>query len=177
MKKLQSILAGGFLALSFTFTAQAKEITAEEFAKLSPEEAIGLSHQWHQKGYASVAVTPIEIQAVFPNNQQASIPLGENFFISVAPYVKRTHECNFHIPTGCQGELSGKKMHLKITNQETGEILKDEEVQIQKDGFLDLWLPRNEKFIFEFQYKGKTAKEVLTSFEDSRTCVTTMQLK
>ncbi len=176
MKKLiLSSIVSSIMLGSLTI-AQAQEITAKEFSELSPKEAIELSHKWHQKDYASVAVTATEIQAIFPNNNRASIPLGEEFYISIAPYEKRTHECNFHVPTGCQGELASQKMHLKITDEDTGETIKDEVVNIQKDGFLDLWLPRDKKFVFVFEYKDKKAIEVLTSFKDSRTCITTMQL-
>lgn len=175
MKKLQIITMTSLL-ITASFAAKAKDITVEEFEQLSPKQAVELSHTWHRKGYASVAVTPTDIQAILPGNQKASIPLGDEFFISVAPYVKKTHECDFHVPTGCTGEMIGAKMHLKITDQETGEVIKDEPVQIQKDGFLDLWLPRDKNFVFEFTYKGKKATEVLGTFEDSRTCVTTMKL-
>lgn len=175
MKKLQILTLAASLSLA-SLTASAKEVTAQEFAQLTPKEAVELSHSWHRKNYASVAVTSTEVQAIFPNEKPVSIPLGDEFFISVAPYVKQTHECDFHVPTGCTGEMINKKMHLKITNQETGEVIKDEQVQIQKDGFLDLWLPRDQNFVFEFTYKGKKATEVLGTFKDNRTCITTMQL-
>lgn len=175
MKKLQIMGMATVLSLT-SLIAQAKNITAQEFAKLSPKEAVELSHSWHKKNYASVAITSTEIKASFPNEKTVSIPLGDEFFISVAPYEKQTHECDFHVPTGCTGEMINKKMHLKITNQKTGEVIKDEKVQIQKDGFLDLWLPRDTHFIFEFTYKGKKATEVLGTFKNDRTCITTMQL-
>lgn len=176
MKNLKVIGLSAVLIIA-SFTAKAKEITVEEFQKLSPKQAIELAQSWHRKGIASVAVTPTEIQASLPGGKQASIALGDEFYVSVAPYVKRTHECDYHVPTGCTGEMIDAKMHLKITDEKTGEVIKDEDVQIQQDGFLDLWLPRNKKFIVEFTYKGKKAKEVLGTSEKDRTCVTTMKLK
>ncbi len=176
MKKLSILWAGLLSLLMLNATAQ-NTITKEEFEKLSPKEAVALAHQWHRKGIATVVMTPTEIQAMLPNKQKASIPLGDEFFLSVAPYQNKTHECDFHVPTGCTGEMIGKKMRLKITDKATGEVIKDEKVKTQHDGFLDLWLPRDKEFLFEFTYKGKTASQTLSTFGDSHTCVTTVQFK
>lgn len=176
MKKLKYYLVASLLAMS-SF-AQQSLLTAEEFEKLSPQEAVLASHQWHRSGYATVMITPKEILANFPKeNKEVAIPLKDEFFISIAPWINYTHECTNHVPTGCQGELSQKEVAMKIVDTATGEILKDETIITQKDGFIDLWLPRNKSFTVSFNHNGKIATEVLTTMPNSRTCITTMKLK
>ncbi|MFV0432239.1 MAG: CueP family metal-binding protein [Alphaproteobacteria bacterium] len=176
MNKLQTI-ASAIIISTMAMSASAKNITPEEFAKLSPRDAITLSHDWHGKKQTMVAATPNGIEATFKNGQKVTIPLQDEFFVSVAPYIKRTHECAYHVPTGCTGELVGKKMQLKITDKATGEVIRDEDITTQKDGFVDLWLPKEKEFLVEFTYKGKKASQVLATNKDSHTCITTMQLK
>ncbi len=176
MKKLKYYLIAILLAVSAY--SQQSQLTAAEFEKLSPQEAVLASHGWHRSGYATVVITPKEIIASFSKeNKEVSIPLKDEFFISIAPWTNYTHECTNHVPTGCQGELSQKEMMIKIVDTATGDILKDETITTQKDGFIDLWLPKDKSFTVSFNYKGKTATEVLTTMPNSRTCITTMKLK
>lgn len=176
MKKIQLIGAALLMSASSLF-ANAAEISAEDFAKLSPKEALEQSHAWHGKNYAMVAITPNGIEATFPDNQKVVIPLQDEFFVSIAPYQKKTHECSYHVPTGCTGEMMGKKIQLKIIDQKTNEVIKDEQIEVQKDGFVDLWLPKDKEFLVEFDYKGKKASQLIPTGKNDLTCITTMQLK
>lgn len=46
-----------------------------------------------------------------------------------------------------------------------------------KNGFIDLWLPRNQEFSVKMTDGDLETEEVLSTYEDSRTCITTMQFK
>ncbi|KMK76345.1 CueP family metal-binding protein [Alkalihalobacillus pseudalcaliphilus] len=100
---------------------------------------------------------------------------NEDFFISIAPYVNETHPCRNHSLTGCQGELVEESFQLKIENMD-GELVVDETMESMKNGFIDLWLPRNETFKVTITHDGKSAEEVITTNQDDPTCITTMQL-
>ncbi|MFV0321478.1 MAG: CueP family metal-binding protein [Alphaproteobacteria bacterium] len=176
MKKIQLMGAALLISASSVF-ANAAEISAKDFAKLSPKEAIEQAHEWRGKNYAMVAVTPNGIEATFKDNQQVVIPLQDEFFVSIAPYENKTHDCSYHVPTGCTGEMMGKKIQLKITDQKTGVVIKDEQIEVQKDGFVDLWLPKDKEFLIEFDYKDKKASQIIPTGKNDLTCITTMQLK
>ncbi|WP_413112568.1 CueP family metal-binding protein [Thaumasiovibrio sp. DFM-14] len=172
MNKINKALV--MAALISTFNAAA--MTAEAFSKLTPQQALEQSHQWHRTGEASVKVLPQSLEATLPSGEQVSMPLGDQFLLSIAPFVHQTHACTYHVPTGCQGEMVEETMHLTIKDAISGEILKDEQVTTQKDGFLDVWVPRGGEYQFDIRQGGLTASEILSSEGNSRTCITTMQL-
>ena len=59
---------------------------------------------------------------------------------------------------------------------EEGNTVLDKEIKSLKNGFIDLWLPRNQTFQVEIEYEGKIAKSTISTFEGDNTCITTMQL-
>lgn len=98
-----------------------------------------------------------------------------DFFVSIAPYINGTHPCYDHSLTGCQSELSEVTLSIHITN-EAGDVILDETTQTHKNGFVDLWLPRDDKYEVKISYLGKEAKGEISSFIGDPTCVTTMEL-
>lgn len=100
----------------------------------------------------------------------------DEFFVSIAPYVENTHPCATHSLTGCRGELAGKELDVRIENED-GEIVKAETIKSHPNGFIDLWLPREQKYHITIDYDGKTAESVFSTFEGDNTCISTMQLK
>jgi hypothetical protein len=78
--------------------------------------------------------------------------------------------------TGCQGELKEENFELYIEDEE-GNVILDEAVQSQANGFFDLWLPRDKKYQIKIVNNGKMAESELSTFEGDGTCVTSMQLK
>lgn len=149
---------------------------AQAFAELTPQEALKQSHQWHRTGEATVRIMPDAIHAEFADGTKATVPVEEEFLLSIAPFENVTHGCTFHVPTGCQGEMVNKAMMVEITDTQTNEVVQSGMVKTQKDGFIDFWMPKNGNYQFTFTYQDKTATEVLSTEGNSRTCVTTMQL-
>jgi len=77
--------------------------------------------------------------------------------------------------TGCQGELIEKEIDLTIEDSE-GNIIVDETVTSQVNGFIDLWLPRDETYKIKMSHDGKTVESEFSTFENDGTCITSMQL-
>lgn len=57
-----------------------------------------------------------------------------------------------------------------------GNVILDEKVKSQANGFIDFWLPRDKTYITKIEYDGKVVESKLSTFENDPTCITTMQL-
>jgi hypothetical protein len=77
--------------------------------------------------------------------------------------------------TGCQGELADKEFDVYIEDTE-GNVILDEKVKSQANGFFDLWLPRDKTYQVKIKYDGKVSESEISTFKDDGTCITTMQL-
>ncbi|MDZ5711407.1 CueP family metal-binding protein [Jeotgalibacillus haloalkalitolerans] len=99
----------------------------------------------------------------------------EDFFVSIAPYVNETHPCTYHSLTGCQGEMVEETFHVYIEDSE-GNIIADENMTTFENGFIDLWLPRDDTYQVKIEHEGKTVESEISTFEEDPTCITTMQL-
>lgn len=109
-------------------------------------------------------------------NEEAVYDLPEDeFFVSIAPFVQQTHPCEIHSLTGCQGEMVQEEFDVYIETAE-GNVVIDETMQTEENGFIDLWLPRDETYTVEIRQDGKEVTSEISTFEDDFTCITTMQL-
>lgn len=77
--------------------------------------------------------------------------------------------------TGCQGELVEKEFDVYIEDED-GNVVVDEKMKSQQNGFIDLWLPRDKKFQIRIGSEGKSVESEISTFENDPTCITTMQL-
>ncbi|GLT13369.1 CueP family metal-binding protein [Vibrio algivorus] len=169
-----TLLTGAFAA-TLSFSTLANE--ADKFEGLTAPQALEKAHEYHGKGTASIQVMPDVIVAKFDDDSQIQIPTKDQHLLSIAPYENQTHPCGYHVPTGCQGEMVEKTMMIKVVDLDNKKVLKYGQVTTQKDGFIDLWMPKDRKNLeVTFTYKGKTSTEVLSTEDKARTCITTMQL-
>lgn len=123
----------------------------------------------------SASITSSEL-IVTENNKETSYKLPkEEFFVSIAPYIDTTHPCDNHSLTGCQGELVEKEFDVFVQDEE-GRVIIDEKMTSLENGFIDLWLPRNETFHVKIEHNGKSSKSEISTFDGDNTCITTMQL-
>lgn len=107
---------------------------------------------------------------------EARLPLTtDRFYLSVAPYATRTHECYFHNLGTCQGELAGKPVHVTITDA-AGQQLVDADATTYANGFVAFWIPRNTSGTITVTADGKTGTTPFDSKADGATCVTTLRL-
>ena len=125
----------------------------------------------------SASITSNELIVKDENEKETSYDFSEEeFFVSIAPYIKDTHPCEIHSLTGCQGELANKNFDVRIQDEE-GEVIMDETVTSLENGFIDVWLPRDQTFQVEVQYGEKTSESTISTFKGDNTCITTMQVK
>lgn len=101
--------------------------------------------------------------------------LKDEFFVSIAPYVNETHPCTNHSLTGCQGEMVDKEIDVYIED-EKGNVVVDETIKTPANGFIDLWLPRDQTYSIKMEHDGKMVESEFSTTENDGTCITTMQL-
>ena len=107
---------------------------------------------------------------------EVSLPLPDGeFYVSIAPFVEATHECVMHSLTTCLGELQEQELEVSVTTAD-GEVLLDEVRATAPNGFLGLWLPRDQELTVTLAREGASASGPLLTDAEAPTCVTTMQL-
>ena len=79
--------------------------------------------------------------------------------------------------SSCQGELANQSFGIRAVDK-NGEILIDGTIKTLRNGFFELWLPRNRKIVL--QVKGminRMALGLIETYDNSKTCVTTFRLQ
>ncbi len=111
------------------------------------------------------------------SNNQFTYELPKNkFYLSIAPYINDTHPCSNHNLVTCRGELVNKTISVLVTDT-SGKVIVDDEYTSGDNGFFGIWLPKNMKGNISVTYQGKTASAAITTYADSNTCLTTLELK
>lgn len=82
-----------------------------------------------------------------------------------------------HNFSSCQGELVQKTFSVKAVDQDNKNVLVDETMTTLQNGFFEIWLPRNRRIMVNVRQGDLRAEGVIETFPDSKTCVTTFQLK
>lgn len=113
---------------------------------------------------------------VTENGNEAAYELPEDeFFVSIAPFINETHPCAIHSLTGCQGELSEEEFNVHIEDED-GNMVVDEMMNALENGFMDLWLPRDQNYHVTIEHDEGVAETDISTYEGDDTCITTMQL-
>lgn len=108
--------------------------------------------------------------------RQASLPLpGGRFYLSIAPYERRTHDCFNHNLGTCQGELDNTTVHVRIAD-EAGRTLVDRKVTTYANGFVGFWLPKGVEGTVTVTKDGRTGSVPFATGTESPTCLTTLRL-
>ncbi|MFC4024698.1 CueP family metal-binding protein [Oceanobacillus longus] len=124
----------------------------------------------------SALITSQQLMVNDINGKNLVYDLPKNdFFVSIAPYVNETHPCTNHSLTSCQGEMIEEEFDVYIEDME-GNVIIDETLKSQSNGFIDLWLPRDKTYRAKIKHEGKMSELELSTFEGDNTCITTMQL-
>lgn len=106
---------------------------------------------------------------------EVAVPLGDEFYVSVAPYVGTTHDCFFHSLAGCQGELVEEPVEVRVTD-DAGTVLVEESTTTWTNGFVGFWLPRDVEGTIEVRHDGRAGSVAFSTAPGSPTCVTTLRL-
>jgi hypothetical protein len=124
----------------------------------------------------SASITSHQLLVTDSDGVELTYDLPEDdFFVSIAPYVDKTHPCTVHNLTGCQGEMAEKEFDVYIEDMD-GNVILDKTMKSQSNGFIDLWLPRDQTYRTTITHDGKMVESELSTFENDGTCITTMQL-
>ena len=124
----------------------------------------------------SASITSKQLIVTESDGSESVYDLPKNdFFVSIAPYVNKTHPCANHSLTGCQGELKEKEFDVYIEDME-GNVMIDDTLKSHSNGFIDLWLPRDKTYKVKIGYDGQMAESEFSTFTKDNTCITTMQL-
>ena len=159
-------------------TSQVERPAPAALDGLDAKGAIALANRWYRQKQSAVKtnVTPQGVNFTFPNGKKKSVALPKDqMVVAVAPYITNTHPCETHFMSGCQGEMVGQEIRVKALGRD-GKVLVDETMTTMYNGFVELWLPRDEEIRLSVGYQGKSAEGTITTFTDSNTCVTTLQL-
>ena len=78
--------------------------------------------------------------------------------------------------SSCQGELPQIQFNVRAVDQ-AGNVVLNESVSTLKNGFMELWLPRDRTINLTLQGQNRSASAVVSTFDGSDTCITTMQLR
>lgn len=122
------------------------------------------------------SIRPEAVLLTGADGAEAAVPLpADEFYVSVAPYVDQTHECFFHSLTTCLGELPDEAFEATFTSDD-GDVLLEETVRTQDNGFVGLWLPRGVTGTLTLSGDAGDVTLPLGTGPDDPTCVTTAQL-
>ncbi|GGH21221.1 CueP family metal-binding protein [Paenibacillus segetis] len=145
-------------------------LNAQDIKKLVHDYSIGnIKDQ-------SASITSTELIVSEGNVKKVTYNLPKDeFFLSIGPFKEETHPCAIHSLTGCQGELTEEEFNVTIEDMK-GNVVLEQAMKSQSNGFIDLWLPRDTKYRITIEQDGKTAESEISTFEQDNTCITTMQL-
>ncbi|WIY83314.1 CueP family metal-binding protein [Propionimicrobium sp. PCR01-08-3] len=121
------------------------------------------------------SVKPTEL-LLSDGEEQVSLEMpSDQFYISVAPYLSRTHDCFFHNTGTCQGELADQPVHLNVTGAD-GSVILDEDVTTYANGFVGFWVPAGSSGTITISQDGKTGSVPFSTGDQDATCITTLKL-
>jgi len=78
--------------------------------------------------------------------------------------------------SSCQAELAEKEFDVRAVDQD-GKVLVDETITTLRNGFFELWLPRDRRIELSIQGLNRKARGMIETFDHSKTCVTTFRLR
>jgi len=129
-------------------------------------------------GVVSASIRPDRVVLTAGSASSELAMPEESTYIAFAPYRTQTHECTFHAPSDCVGELRDTPVRLTVTDSQTGERLLDEQTRTFDNGFVGAWLPRGITADVEIAVGDSVAKKrVSTRSDDDPTCITDLPLK
>ncbi|MGW9557387.1 CueP family metal-binding protein [Nocardiopsis sp. NPDC055551] len=109
--------------------------------------------------------------------EEVELDLPEDlFYLSMAPYVDRTHDCFHHSLTSCMGELRGEEVTVTITDDADDTVLVEETAPTFDNGFVGYWLPGGIDATVTVEYEGRSGSTPISTGADDPTCLTTLEL-
>lgn len=107
---------------------------------------------------------------------EVAMPIPDDlFYLSIAPYVERTHDCYYHNLATCQGELAGESVQVTVTDTARTTLV-NEDITLEANGFAGLWLPRDTTGELTVTYDDKQVTTPIATGPEDPTCLTTLRL-
>lgn len=176
MKKIVLVITLSFMVLLSACSSETDTLDSLGIGDYSAKELlVALDNETLVPSDYAVSVYPNEVK-VLTEDEEFNLPIEDEFYLSVAPYIDQTHECFYHSATGCRGELQQTDFHILFVSS-TGEVLIDQVMNSGSNGFVDLWLPREIEGTLTIQYDGMSVSNEITTIGDAKTCETTMRLQ
>ena len=124
------------------------------------------------------SIRPNELLLRDGEGREETLPMpADEFYISFAPYVSRTHDCHFHSLTTCVGELQNAEVELTLTDDASGAVLLEGTRTTFDNGFTGIWVPRGIHATLTVTHEGMTGTAPISTVEvDDPTCITTLRL-
>ena len=72
--------------------------------------------------------------------------------------------------------MAEKDFYVRAIDQD-GNVLVDETIATLRNGFFELWLPRNRRIELTIQGLNRKAQGTIGTFDVSKTCVATFRLR
>lgn len=161
---------------AYLFTGNDKP---EESATADPQSVKQLVHDLSTRTLhaESASITSKELIVRDENAKEVTYDLPEDeFFLSIAPYIEATHPCQIHSLTGCQGEMTNREFSVSVEDKDGNAVMDKAVLKSQANGFIDLWLPRDQIYRITIEHEGKKAESEISTFDNDDTCISTMQL-
>ena len=136
---------------------------------LNARQAMALANQWYQQKQTAVTtnVTPDSVNFEFPNGRKKKVKMPKDqMVVAIAPYFQTTHPCSTHFMSGCQGELVGEQIKVLAVDGQ-GRVLVDDTIETMYNGFIELWLPREQVVKVSLSHQGKAIDRVITHLGDT----------
>ena len=122
------------------------------------------------------SVRPDEV-VVGDGSAEVGVPLpGDEFYVSIAPYRRHTHDCFHHNLATCRGEMSHRDVSVTFRDA-AGRVLLEDEATTGANGFAGFWLPRDVTgTVTVTTDQGDAGTVPFGTGDDDPTCITTLRL-
>lgn len=192
MRARPAALVSAVLALALVITGCSSAPTPEPAAEGSITERYGLTGMDARQVIDTLDTTalderpqglqasirPDEVILVDESGEDLRMPMPEDeVYVAFAPYVAQTHDCTFHAPNSCVGEMRNADLSVSVVDAESGEVYVDGDATTYDNGFIGYWLPRDVDAVITVTADGQTGSvQVTTRGSEAPTCITTLQL-
>ena len=175
--RIKTILSAAVLSTALTLAQTVRAVLPESLKGLDAIQAMELANNWGKGTGVQSFVTTDAVNFSFSSGQQLKVALPrDRMVVAIAPYVNQTHPCKTHYMSSCQGELRETAVKV-LAKTPDGKTLYQGTVRTMKNGFLELWLPRNLTLQVSLEAGGGSASGLITTYNSSDTCITTFQLR
>lgn len=104
---------------------------------------------------------------------------NDRFYLSIGLYANYTHECYYHNPGTCDAQFKSTPVKYRIQSLNSSFVLENT-VKTTDKGWIDYYLPKNQKFNAEFEVQGEgggmRGSGIISTEADARTCISTIKV-